>query len=89
MRGGIAAECDSKHLMDRRSEVSEAAGWTAVLGGLSPFPPFCPLCRLGFFLIGTFHVSRGREWQPTPVLLPGESHGQRSLAGFSPWGHKE
>ena len=30
-----------------------------------------------------------REWQPSPVLLPGESHGQRSLAGYSPWGHKE
>ena len=30
-----------------------------------------------------------REWQPTPIFLPGESHGQRSLAGFSPWGHKE
>ena len=27
-----------------------------------------------------------RAWQPTPVLLPGESHGQRSLAGCSPWG---
>ena len=29
-----------------------------------------------------------RAWQPTPVFLPGESHGQRSLAGYSPWGHK-
>ena len=29
-----------------------------------------------------------RKWQPTLVLLPGESHGQRSLAGDSPWGHK-
>ena len=29
------------------------------------------------------------EWQPTPAFLPGESHGQRSLAGFSPWGGKE
>ena len=27
--------------------------------------------------------------KPTPVFLPGESHGQRSLAGYSPWGHKE
>ena len=27
--------------------------------------------------------------EPTPVFLPGESHGQRSLAGYSPWGHKE
>ena len=30
-----------------------------------------------------------RAWQPTPVSLPGESHGQRSLAGCSPWGHTE
>ena len=30
-----------------------------------------------------------RKWQPTPVLLPGESHGQRSLVGYSPWGCKE
>ena len=30
----------------------------------------------------------GREWQPTPVLLPGESHGQRSLAGCGPCGRK-
>ena len=29
-----------------------------------------------------------RAWQPTPVFLPGESHGQRSLAGYSPQGHK-
>ena len=28
------------------------------------------------------------KWQPMPVFLPGESHGQRSLAGYSPWGHK-
>ena len=26
-----------------------------------------------------------REWQPTPVFLPGEFHGQRSLVGYSPW----
>ena len=30
-----------------------------------------------------------RAWQPTPVLLPRESHRQRSLAGYSPWSHKE
>ena len=30
-----------------------------------------------------------RKWQPTPVFLPGEAHGQRSLAGYSPQGHKE
>ena len=30
-----------------------------------------------------------RAWQPTPVFLPGESHGRRSMAGHSPQGHKE
>ena len=30
-----------------------------------------------------------RKWQPTPIFLPGESHGQRSLVGYIPWGHKE
>ena len=30
-----------------------------------------------------------RKWQPTPVFLPGESHGKRSLVGYSPWGCKE
>ena len=30
-----------------------------------------------------------RQWQPTPVLLPGKSHGRRSLVGHHPWGHEE
>ena len=30
-----------------------------------------------------------RQWQPTPVLLPGKAHGQRSLVGCSPWGREE
>ena len=29
-----------------------------------------------------------RKWQPTPVFLPEESNGQRSLTGYSPWGHR-
>ena len=33
-------------------------------------------------------IPRRREWQPTPVFLPGEFHGQRSLVGCSPWGHR-
>ena len=32
---------------------------------------------------------RRRQWHPTPVLLPGKSHGWRSLVGFSPWGREE
>ena len=30
-----------------------------------------------------------RKWHPTPVLLPGKSHGRRSLVGYSPWGREE
>ena len=30
-----------------------------------------------------------KKWQPPPVFLPGESHGWRSLVGYSPWGRKE
>ena len=30
-----------------------------------------------------------RKWQPTPVFLPGKLHGQRRVAGHSPWGGKE
>ena len=32
---------------------------------------------------------RRRRWHPTPVLLPGKSHGRRSLVGCSPWGREE
>ena len=34
-------------------------------------------------------LRRRRQWQPTPVFLPGKSHGQRSLVGCSPWGRTE
>ena len=34
-------------------------------------------------------LNRRRWWHPTPVLLPGKSHGQRSLVGCSPWGREE
>ena len=34
-------------------------------------------------------ISWRRQWQPTPVLLPGKPHGQRCLVGYSPWGCKE
>ena len=33
-------------------------------------------------------IPQKREWQPALVFLPGKSHGQRSLAGYGPWGHK-
>ena len=48
----------------------------------------CQCRRCGFNpLVGK--IPWRRKWQPTPVFLPGESHGQRSLVGYSPWGCKE
>ena len=46
------------------------------------------LCYLWYlyFLRPTSLLWRRSQWHPTPVLLPGKSHGQRSLVGYSPWG---
>ena len=38
---------------------------------------------------GTCSYHRRRQWHPTPVFLPGKSHGRRSLVGCSPWGREE
>ena len=48
-----------------------------------------PAMRETWFYPRVRKIPWRRVWQPTPVSLPGESHGQRSLAGYSPWGHKE
>ena len=44
-----------------------------------------------FFLLKSqlFNITWRREWPPTPVFLPGEFHGQRSLTGYSPWDRRE
>ena len=55
---------------------------------LSGKEPTCQ-CRRRRFYPWAGKTPWRRKWQPTPVFLPGESHGQRSLAGYSPWGHKE
>ena len=46
----------------------------------------CLQCRRHEFNPWVRKIPWRRKWQPTPVFLPGESHGQRSLAGYSPWG---
>ena len=45
----------------------------------------CRRCRK---IIWVRKIPWSRKWQPTAVFLPGNSHGQRSLEGYSPWGHK-
>ena len=49
----------------------------------------CRRCKRRCFDLRVGKIPQRRAWQSTPVFLPGESYGQRSLAGYSPWGHKE
>ena len=54
------------------------------------FPLFARSIYCTLFLLDFFDFAYGciwrRQWHPTPVLLPGKSHGQRSLVGYNPWG---
>ena len=68
---------------------------------ITPSIAFCPqilprdlISMFVTFLVvsGIDHTSNGlwrRQWHPTPVLLPGKSHGRRSLVGCRPWGREE
>ena len=49
----------------------------------------CLRCRRPRFDSWVGKTPWRRKWQPAPVFLPGESHGQRNPAGYSPWGCKE
>ena len=56
---------------------------------LSILPQF-PRCSFIFsFLNYGFVFYRRRRWHPIPVLLPGKSHGRKSLVGYSPWGREK
>ena len=60
-------------------------------GGASGKEPACQ-CRRhkrGGFDPWVGKIPWRKAWQPTPVFLPRESHRQRSLEGYCPWGHKE
>ena len=46
-------------------------------------------CRRSGFDLWVGKILWSRKWQPTLLFLPRESHGQRSLMGYSPWGYKE
>ncbi|KAB0339956.1 hypothetical protein FD754_023520 [Muntiacus muntjak] len=51
--------------------------------------PFCLQCSRPRFHPWVGKIPWRRKWQPTPVFLPRKSHGWRSLAGYSPWGHSQ
>ena len=59
------------------------------LGFLSWWLRICLQCGRPRFDPWVGKIPWRRKWQPIPVLLPGEFHGGRSLASYSPWGHKE
>ena len=48
--------------------------------------PFC--CSSPMFYLGVRKIPWRKKWQPTPVFLPRKSQGQKSLTGYSPWGHR-
>ena len=65
--------------------------------GLLPLLGYLPVGRMDkmrtvsivLCTIARSSAYRRRQWHPTPVLLPGKSHGQRSLVGCGPWGREE
>ena len=76
------------HCQNSRSTWPEQCSPRGFPSGASGKEPACQCRRRGFDpWVG--RILWRRTWQPTPVLLPGESHGQRSLVGCRPWGHKE
>ena len=70
---------EKKSFNGRTWESKIVKSWDAILV-ISPWPNIA-------YGLGRFW--RRRQWHPTPVLLPGKSHGWRSLVGCSPWGHEE
>ena len=60
-------------------------------GGVSGKEPACQCRRPKRLRFDPWvgKIPQRRPWEPTPVLLPGESHGQRSPVGYSPEGHRE
>ena len=62
----------------------DGGAWKAAVHGVTK-----SRTRLNDFTFTFLFPELGRKWQPTPVFLPGESHGRRSLEGYSSWGRKE
>ena len=71
----------------RQSQIVDFKGWWGFPGGSDSKESACSAGARYHPWVGK--ISWKREWLPTPVFLPGESHGQRSLAGYSPWGFKD
>ena len=71
---------------DFRIKFKDSVGWTSAFS-CSDHSPFISVAQTHWTFSCSSRIYRRRQWHPTPVLLPGESHGWRSLVGCSPWGH--
>ena len=60
---------------------------TTLLPCVKPHGSWCRRHKRHWFDPWVRKIPWRRKWQPTPLFLPGEFHGQRSLVGYSPWGH--
>ena len=70
----------------------DRGGWQATVHGVTKSRTWQRLTHTHTHThthIHTEAVVWRRKWQPTPILLPGESHGMRILEGYNPWGRKE
>ena len=89
-------ECDcfrcSSYLWARQVKEGREPGWKPNRSSPSSWTSHWPFLTGGSLGKGKFILalsrvdSQRRQWHPTPVLLPGTSHGRRSLVGCSPWG---
>ena len=77
--------------VQRQEEVSVAVGHTMRASQVAPVVKNLPADAGDTRDVGSDFWVGKIPWrrQPTPVFLPGESHGQKSLVGYSPWSHKE
>ena len=80
-----------KAMAPHSSTLARKIPWTEKPGGLQSMGSLgVGHDRVTSLSLFTFHFCASeKEWQLTPVFLSGESHGQRSLVGYSPWGCKE
>ena len=69
-------------------EINPRGDETCLIGDAAAKELTCQ-CRKGMFDPWVGKILWRRKWKPTPVILPGECHGQGSLEGYSPWVYKE
>ena len=87
-RGGNRRKRSHHCLAHLVTEVTFGKTKVALVSGKEPICQ-CRRCQIHGFDPWVGNIPWRRKWKPTPVFLPGESHGQRSLGGYSPRGHKE